>query len=81
MCEFKMIYWQLGVHTCTCTVAWVQLYKKSRKISQSALQDYSKKNVTPFAIMFAASDSGGGGGGRGRLLAEQLKVPLHLNFE
>lgn len=31
--------------------------------------------------MFAANDSGGGGGGRGKLLAEQLKVPLHLNFE
>lgn len=80
-----MTYWQLGMHTCTHThthrVACIQLYKKSRKISQSALQNYSKKNVTPFAIMFVASDSGGGGGGRGKLLAEQLKVPLHLNFE
>lgn len=63
------------------TVACIQLYKKSQKISQSALQNYSKKNVTPFAIMFAASDSGGGGAGRGELLAQQLKVPLHLNFE
>lgn len=63
------------------TVACIQLYKKPQKISQSALQNYSKKNVTPFAIMFAANDSGGGGGGRGKLLAEQLKVPLHLNFE
>lgn len=65
----------------THTVAWIQLYKKSQKISQPALQNYGKKNVTPFAIMFAASDSGGGGGGRGKLLAEQLRVPLHLNFE
>lgn len=80
-----MIYWQLGVrtrtHTHTRRVACIQLYKKSRKISQSALQNYSKKNVTPFAIMFAASDSGGGGGGRRKLLEEQLKVPLQLNFE
>lgn len=68
-------------HVHTHIVACIQLYKKSRQITQAALQNYSKKNVTPFAIMFAASDSGGGGGGRGKLLAEQLKVPLHLNFE
>lgn len=71
----------MRTHVHTHIVACIQLYKKPQQITQAALQNYSKKNVTPFAIMFAASDSGGGGGGRGKLLAEQLKVPLHLNFE
>jgi len=78
-----MIYWQLGMHTCTYTHTELPASSFTRNLGKypSLLQNYGKKNVTPFAILFAASDSDGGGGGRGKLLAEQLKVPLHLNFD